>query len=470
MVNPAYITPESITICNGDNYNWHGSDYSASGTYCDSFLTVSGCDSVFILNLTVNPTYLFHDSISICYGGTYTWRGNDYSTTGTYYDSLLTISGCDSIFLLNLTVNPVFNYSDSIIICYGDSYTWHGSDFSVTGIYYDSLQTVHGCDSVYRLTLTLSTVYYFSDSIVICSGDTLNWHGSNYSTAGIYYDSLQTIHGCDSVYVLTLAVNPSYNYTDSVFICSDGIYNWHGSDYSLAGIYYDSLQTVHGCDSIYTLVLAVSPVYHFSDSIAICNGEVLNWHGNDYAMPGTYYDSLLSVYGCDSVYVMSLAVFYVDTSLTVSDTSITANATGTTYQWADCDNGYAPIAGEINQVFTAFENGNFAVIITQSGCTDTSACVPITSIGILENTFRSNIILFPNPTDGELTLDVRCQMSDVKCQKFVVEVYDISGQLLMRENASGKTVFDISDYNDGMYFVSIITENGVHLEKLVINR
>jgi hypothetical protein len=65
----------------------------------------------------------------------------------------------------------------------------------------------------------------------------------------------------------------------------------------------------------------------------------------------------------------------VDVTTTTTDFTIEANAVGLTYQWVDCDDNFAVIANETNQSFTATVNGNYAVIVTDGACSDTSACV-----------------------------------------------------------------------------------------------
>lgn len=47
--------------------------------------------------------------------------------------------------------------------------------------------------------------------------------------------------------------------------------------------------------------------------------------------------------------------------------TLSANNSGATYQWVDCDNGNAPITGATSQSFTPSNSGNYAVIITEGG-------------------------------------------------------------------------------------------------------
>ena len=89
---------------------------------------------------------------------------------------------------------------------------------------------------------------------------------------------------------------------------------------------------------------------------------------------------------------------------TVNGFTITAAATGVTYQWVDCNAGYQLISGATSQSYTATANGNYAVIIKNTNCTDTSACVAITKIGLNASENLQKIQVFPNPTNDYINL------------------------------------------------------------------
>jgi hypothetical protein len=149
----------------------------------DSLFTANGCDSVYRLTLTVNPTYIFDTTATICDNGSYQWRdtllSNLAASTYIVYDSLLTGNGCDSVYRLTLTVNPTYLFEEQHSICDNGSYLWRDTLLSglAAGIYniYDSLLTVNGCDSVYRLTLTVNPTYIFDDTATICDNGSYQW-------------------------------------------------------------------------------------------------------------------------------------------------------------------------------------------------------------------------------------------------------------------------------------------------------
>jgi len=97
-------------------------------------------------------------SDTICQGESYDFSGQIYTVSGTYYDTLQSINGCDIIIELTLTVNPVYftKISDSVYV--GNSYDFHGKQLTEAGTYYDTLQTIHDCDSIIELTLKVTGV------------------------------------------------------------------------------------------------------------------------------------------------------------------------------------------------------------------------------------------------------------------------------------------------------------------------
>ena len=89
----------------------------------------------------------------------------------------------------------------------------------------------------------------------ICQGETYTENGFNTSVAGGYLDTLQSANNSDSIILLRLSINPTYDTTINATIYGGDVYNQNGFNVSLPGTYIDTLQTINGCDSIVTLVL-----------------------------------------------------------------------------------------------------------------------------------------------------------------------------------------------------------------------
>ncbi len=165
-VNPAYEYTQNEEICFADTVHWRSNDYFTAGTYYDSLSTQQGCDSVYVLNLMVHPFYFIMEAATVCEGTPFTWRGQTYTLPGVYYDSLLAATGCDSVYSLNLSTWPVFNFVTKDTICEGDTYYWRGNYYNTTGIYTVPYSSQYGCDSIYTLELNLR-------SLPVVSMDTL---------------------------------------------------------------------------------------------------------------------------------------------------------------------------------------------------------------------------------------------------------------------------------------------------------
>ncbi|MDY4584508.1 MAG: leucine-rich repeat protein, partial [Candidatus Onthomorpha sp.] len=101
------ISNNDITaaICQGSAYTENGFNVSEAGVYTQNLQTINGCDSIVTLTLTVNPVYSFTIDATINQGETYQENGFNVSEAGTYTQNLQTVNGCDSVIVLNLTVN-----------------------------------------------------------------------------------------------------------------------------------------------------------------------------------------------------------------------------------------------------------------------------------------------------------------------------------------------------------------------------
>ena len=98
------------------------------------------------------------------------------------------------------------------------------------------------------------------------------------------------------------------------------------------------------------------------------------------ASTGTISVTANNLYGSSSPETLSVTVNTVDVSVTQAGLTLTANASGAGYVWINCS-GNLPVSGQIAQSFTVTATGNYAVIVSNAGCVDTSACYPVNTSG-----------------------------------------------------------------------------------------
>lgn len=154
-----------------------------------------------------------------------------------------------------------------------------------------------------------------------------------------------------------------------------------------------------------------------------------------------------------------------DTTIDSSEApTLTALDNNATYQWIDCINGETPINGETNQSFTATTNGSYAVVLTSSaGCVDTSNCISINSLGNTKNSFDNIFRVYPNPTNGQFSVDLGNNYIDVD-----ITITDALGQSVDYKRLQNGSHFEltINDTN-GIYFVNIVSGNRNEVIKVI---
>ena len=207
-VNPLQQSILDETICQGVSYSFGGQDYTEEGSFIEVFTDIHGCDSTVTLNLTVLPELISELNLSICQGQQYEFGGQQYSESGTYTYFTQNAQGCDSTATLNLMVNPVQEYEFTISICEGESYNFNGELVETANTYSTMLQTAEGCDSLVILELVVHPLFESTQSVEICTGDAFFYDGQELTTNGIYPFVFQSVSGCDSVINIDLFVHP----------------------------------------------------------------------------------------------------------------------------------------------------------------------------------------------------------------------------------------------------------------------
>ena len=383
---------DTVTICAGSETTWRGKTYSAAGDYYDSLKTAfCGCDSVYHLHVITKPTYYFDEYYTVCESETpFVWSRNGVVITDTipvnregeyiYHEDHLTPYGCDSNYVLHLSVVPVFNLCDQDTLGWqsyiykGDNYEqFHGplildpADNRTVVVVAESNDTItrsisyptslQGLDSVFVLTLVVHPTPVVERSFNACTGDStylLNAKAFDITATGLYIfrDTLPTVScGCDSIIIDTVRVDSSYYFHENERACAalETTY-WaqsgrtYSADYTTVipvgyspvdTIIYDtvSYSTVAGCDSVYYYAVQFDRSYFISEYDTVCSTEkTYRWHNKVFDIPmpehllwsgdTTYvlWDSCTTAQGCDSIYMRSVNVLptqLVDTVRTI---------------------------------------------------------------------------------------------------------------------------------------------------------
>ncbi|WP_271784975.1 T9SS type A sorting domain-containing protein [Aquimarina algiphila] len=171
--------------------------------------------------------------------------------------------------------------------------------------------------------------------------------------------------------------------------------------------------------------------------------------------PGTYTITYTTSGICSNSSTADITINALpDATVTENSLTFTADTTGATYQWINCETNQ-PISGETSISFTATENGSYAVDITLNGCTNRSSCILVDSIVLQQEDTISNFKLYPNPTDGIINVTIPVQK---------ISIFNYYGRKVFEASTS---TFDISSLGSGIYFMEVETGNGRTTRKIV---
>ena len=325
-------------ICAGDTLRYGGQTFAAAGDYAFTFLAANACDSVIVLELEVLDTNRTALSVDICQGERYRFGTRDLVEAGFYVDTLSNRRGCDSIVELRLRVNPRFEQRIDTTLCEGESVFFAGRHRDLVGTYGDTLVTVTGCDSVVILRLDFFPTAAGFDTVHLCEGEGVDLDGGYVTTPGTYAASYLSAEGCDSTHTTRVFVHPLPTTRDTALICHDGYFVFAGDTLRAGGSYVAELQSYRGCDSTAILELIVTDAVRLaSDDARICAGSSVQLQARGYRGPVTWSPSVaLSCTTCPNPVASPLeTTVYTVSARDCSGSLVEAQATVTVLQPVD---------------------------------------------------------------------------------------------------------------------------------------
>ena len=229
MTEPEQVIPTttytySATTCANEPYSDDlFRDLTISGEYRDTLPNAQGGDSIVTLTLTVLPAYLMQDELFISEQDT-SWRGQAITglvaaeTPYIYWDSLTTRDGCDSVYQLSVYVSTIprtYGFYTARV-CEGDSVTFEGVTYTQPfegDILLEQLNQFGG-DSIVHLSVEVLPHYFIEQTMTIVQGADRTWEGMQLGTlpAGTMTMSVSyfSLGDCDSTLVLHLTVLSTY--------------------------------------------------------------------------------------------------------------------------------------------------------------------------------------------------------------------------------------------------------------------
>ncbi len=265
MVHPNEVEDVEHTICENDIYDFYGESVHTPGIYEHHTQTEFGCDKLIRLHLYNWDTYETPISDHFCQGEHYMFYDQAISTSGIYYHTLESAHGCDSVIKLNLIQDPSYEVELWESTCEGGEGYYYVGDYLQPSPYpyIYVFESVLGCDSVVSLHIEEAEYNSKTYNVSLCATQyTWGSNGTTYYESGVYYDTLSFPNACDSTLVLNLELRPSYNI--DVYETSCDSYRWKNDIYNVDMTFDESTVYTHhyvndyGCESEATLYLTIN--------------------------------------------------------------------------------------------------------------------------------------------------------------------------------------------------------------------
>lgn len=287
------------TICAGSNGKYDFVDYHQNGIQIYHYNSVYQCDSVILFNLTILPEDTTNISLSTC--TPISINDQIFSSNGIYFDTLSNEQGCDSLVIYHINFNPKDTTYLTASICSNTEYFFNDQYLYNAGIYDDTLISSTGCDSIILLNLQVSHPFTIQMNRTICYGEQVVFGSHVYTEEGIYIDSSTRVNGCDSFIYLTLFTLPVSDTNLFYTFCSGQSIEINNHTYATSGNFTDTLTSINGCDSLVHISIQILEPRTSNTNYTICSGSSIQIIENIYSSAGIYFDTIISSIGCDSI-------------------------------------------------------------------------------------------------------------------------------------------------------------------------
>ncbi|MDY0216776.1 MAG: T9SS type A sorting domain-containing protein [Bacteroidales bacterium] len=452
---------------------------TAPGTYSVAAIDTLGCirrDTIVLfpqqyVNLGNDTTICSMSNLVINAGSYSSYIWSNFQTTpsinistGTsnnYSVTVTDVNGCISADTIHIDVFslPVVNLGNDTAMCVGStltlnagafaSYLWTGGStgqnlvVSSTNTYSVTVTDNNSCKNSDQIVVTFHSlpVPNLGPDKVVCDGNPITLNAGAFSS---YLWSDMSMNQ-------TLTVNA-------------------------AGTYFVEVTNSYGCSATDTIHVTASSTVTSAYSHSICQGESYFFNGTYITTGGIYYKTLVSATGCDSIVELTLSVLPLpviflgnDTTLCEPETIILDAGSHDSYSWT---------TGSTNQQVsidtTGFGLGTHTIGVTvmDNGCeaTDQIDITFVVCVDINETDGSDFVYLYPNPTNGMVFI----QLNNIQSpEKVELKLFSPTGQLIqMWERTISPGVPESINFGDaatGVYYLQISNAQKTSFHKLICN-
>ncbi len=490
-----------LTVSGGISYLWNTTDTidtisvspMATTTYIVTVTDTNSCSTIDSTTVNVQSIAIsFTGDSEICQGDTfnitasggvsYLWNTTDTtanisyapSSTTTYIVTVTDTNSCSSVDSITVSLHTVtVGFTGGTQVCAGDtinitanggtSYLWSTSDTTATvGLtptdtttYSVIVTDAYGCSASDSITInTIATNFTFPSDTFVCAGDSVQitaaggvsylWNTGD-TVASVWFTPTDT-----TTYSIAITDANSCTGTSNFTI-----------DYNLIPTVTTSFTDTTICAN-YTLTCTASgaSTYLWSNGATTATANLTSSANTTYTVTGTQN-------GCSATATVNVTtnespdIHLEDEYDLNTDNSIVIGVTaGYTYLW---NTGETTNAIFIDGDSLGVGSYDYWVKATGSnGCFTIDSTIINISWGLgFNNNDVAKINMYPNPTTNYLIISTNFDY-------FSYQLLDINGKIILTNDINSNVAkIDFSQFNKGVYFIKLITNDKIYINKII---
>ncbi|MCB9290888.1 MAG: PKD domain-containing protein [Lewinellaceae bacterium] len=369
---PTAMANVALSGCGSASYA--GMVFTQDTSFTASYTSVSGCDSLENVTISIQQPSSSALQLGACSGTTVDYNGTALSPGQQMDFTFTNAAGCDSTVSVTVLELTPSDSSLQLSACPGTTVDYNGTTLSPGQQMDFTFTNAVGCDSMVSVSVTELPA---SDTLIqleACSGDTA-YFGNTPIAAGEVLDlSFTNQAGCDSLIRVEVAALPTYRQDVELSTCQDSVF--------FAGMMLPVgdtevvFSTQGGCDSVLAVQVIQYPEEQTEVVLEACPESTVTFQGQELAPGDEVTLTLTSQYGCDSIVhavVQELPSPGLEAMVENDCPDISSGViTGTVIQETEGPYSFS-IDGENyseNPVFEGLEGGLYTVYVRDvNGCT-----------------------------------------------------------------------------------------------------
>ncbi len=300
-------TAVSYEACPGDGVTYDGTFIPVGTTQGFVFTNAGGCDSIITVTVSAFPDLSSQLELQTCPGTTVIYEGVELAP-GDQQDFVLTDqNGCDSVVQVSVVGLPTDAETLQLSACPNSFATYQGTQLFPGDMQEFTFTNQSGCDSVVTVNVVALPTDTTALPLSVCENETIFYEGTELSPGDQQDFVLTDQNGCDSVVQVSVSPIPTSSGTAQLMACPGSTVTYQGMQLSPGDQEDFILQNQLGCDSIVSVTVVAAPVDTVSLALQVCEGETMDYNGQELTAGDEQAFILQNQFGCDSVVQVSVS-------------------------------------------------------------------------------------------------------------------------------------------------------------------